>query len=357
MNPFGNILDRFLGRGEYAITVPPMDGALRPNDDLEHGAVAQLLPYADNLAVIDGRLVATSGADIIPVAEGQVAWKTLEADINCLAALPDGSGLAGLANGKLVRVGGTRDGQTVKLPAHLRCLTAISVINIDVVVVANGSERHALADWPRDLLEKGRSGSVWLVALSDGKATKIADQLAFPYGVLADAKSVVVSEAWTSRLLRFRQSGGGGAVLLENLPGYPARIASDADGGSWLSVFAPRNQLLEFVLKEDEYRRRMVSEVPRDYWIAPTLRSGGSFLEPLQQGGVKQLGVLKPWSPSRSYGLLVKLDASFQPRASFHSRADGCRHGVTSSAVHDGKVYFTAKGDGVVGSISREGTQ
>ena len=24
----------------------------------------------------------------------------------------------------------------------------------------------------------------------------------------------------------------------------------------------------------------------------------------MQQGGVKQLGVLKPWSPSRSYGLV-----------------------------------------------------
>jgi len=357
MNPFGNILDRFLGRGDYSITVPPMDGAHRPNDDLEHAAVAQRLAHADNLAVIDGRLVATSGASIMPVAEGQVAWKTLGSDINCLAALPDGSGLAGLADGKLVRVGGTCDGQTVKLPDHLRCLTAISVVDADVVVVANGSERHAMTDWPRDLLEKGRSGSVWLVTLSDGKARKLAGQLAFPYGVRADAKSVVVSEAWTSRLLRFAHSGGEAEVLLENLPGYPARIASDPDGGSWLSVFAPRNQLLEFVLKEDAYRRRMISEVPRDYWIAPTLRSGGSFLEPLQQGGVKQLGVLKPWSPSRSYGLLVRLDGSFRPRASFHSRADGSRHGVTSSAVHDGKVYFTAKGDGVVGSISREGAQ
>ena len=43
------------------------------------------------------------------------------------------------------------------------------------------------------------------------------------------------------------------------------------------------------------------------------------------------MGIHKPWAPSRSYGLVVRLDAAMRPVASFHSRANGHRHGVTSA--------------------------
>jgi hypothetical protein len=38
--------------------------------------------------------------------------------------------------------------------------------------------------------------------------------------------------------------------LLSDLPAYPGRIAPAPDGGFWLALFAPRNQLVEFVLRE-----------------------------------------------------------------------------------------------------------
>ena len=122
-------------------------------------------------------------------------------------------------------------------------------------------------------------------------------------------------------------------VLLD-LPGYPARLAPASDGAAWLAVFAPRSQLIEFVLREDGYRRRMVNEIDPDYWIAPTLANGRSFLEPIQGGALKQMGVLKPWAPSRSYGLVIKLNDDFEPTLSLHSRADGSRHGTTSVLEH-----------------------
>jgi hypothetical protein len=59
---------------------------------------------------------------------------------------------------------------------------------------------------------------------------------------------------------------------------------------------------------------------------------------------VRQMGVLKPWAPARSYGLVIRLDVSFQPVASFHSRADGVRHGVTSSVECDDKLIVACKG-------------
>ena len=88
-------------------------------------------------------------------------------------------------------------------------------------------------------------------------------------------------------------------------------------------MFAPRSQLVEFVLREPAYRRRMMAEVPRPFWMAPKLRSGRSFYEPLQGGGVKHLGILKPWAPTLSCGLCVRLDRNCSSRASLHSRADG----------------------------------
>jgi hypothetical protein len=64
---------------------------------------------------------------------------------------------------------------------------------------------------------------------------------------------------------------------------------------------------------------------------------------------------MKPWSPSRSYGLIARLDDAYRPMASLHSRTNGRRHGVTSCLEAEGRLYFTAKGDGIVASCAYEG--
>ena len=178
-----------------------------------------------------------------------------------------------------------------------------------------------------------------------------------PIWLLDERDSIVVSESWRCALTRISQGAGRrGAPVLEDLPAYPSRLSRGADEAIWLALFAPRSQLVEFVLSEDRYRRRMIDEIDTDYWVAPCLRSGRSPLEPTQQGGVKQLGVLKPWSPSRSYGLIARLDRAFRPMASLHSRTNGRRHGVTSCLASEGRLYFTAKGDGIVASCALEET-
>jgi hypothetical protein len=98
-------------------------------------------------------------------------------------------------------------------------------------------------------------------------------------------------------------------------------------------------------------------EVAPAHWIAPTLRAGRSFKEPMQGGAVKTLGIFKPWAPSRSYGLVVRLDRRFTPLSSLHSRADGKRHGVTSCLEIDGELLVACKGDDVLvaAEIAAEG--
>ena len=123
-----------------------------------------------------------------------------------------------------------------------------------------------------------------------------------------------------------------------------------AGGGAWLCIFAPSNRLIEFVLQEDDYRQDMLRTIEPELWIAPSLHASRSFLEPLQCGSVRTMGIHKPWAPSRSYGLVVKLDRDLRPMASFHSRSDGRRHGVTSVVEAAGRALIASKGgDAILG--------
>jgi hypothetical protein len=90
----------------------------------------------------------------------------------------------------------------------------------------------------------------------------------------------------------------------------------------------------------------MVAEIDPRYWIAPALSSGQTFLEPLQGAGVKSMGVLKPWAPPRSYGLVIKVAADGRIERSLHSLVDGRHHGVTAVAAQAGALYAVSKGSG-----------
>src|SRR5690606_26340006 len=96
-------------------------------------------------------------------------------------------------------------------------------------------------------------------------------------------------------------------------------------------------------------------EVDPEFWIAPALSSGRSFKEPLQAGGVIRLGVHKPWAPTRSYGLVVRLDEDAQPVWSLHSRANGKRHGITSTVETAQGLVAASRGRGEVILIEHAG--
>lgn len=348
----GRALDGLLGRGEAAVTVPALDGALRPNRMLDEASRLPL-PDVDCLASVAGQLLASAGDGLFALEAGD--WRprrTLEAAITCLAPLAGGLAVA-LAGGEVQVEGGAFGGRRYRAAPDLRCVTALAASGKDLFL-ANGSARHAPDDWQLDLLERGASGSLWHLDLDSGALRQLAGGLAFPAGLALDGTALVYAEAWRHRLVRLEAAGGRPEVLHADLPGYPGRLspAGDGrDGGAWAAVFAPRSQLVEFVLREPGYRRRMVAEVPRPYWVAPKLRAGRSFYEPLQGGGVKHLGLLKPWAPTLSAGLCLRLDARFQPRSSLHSRADGATHGVTSVVEHQGQLYAAARGDGVVACL------
>ncbi len=338
---FDPLLDLFRGK---AITIPPLDGAFRPDTRLDDLPVVSGLPAPDNLVWSEGRLLASTGAMVVapgkidhpadqPVAE-------FPAEITAMAVAPDGRLAVATDDGRL-SLGGT----AVPLPGGVTCVTALAFGPDGALWLANGSADHPASGWVADLMEKGASGSVWRWSPSGGPQ-QVAAGLAWPYGLLPDRSGAVVAESWRHRLIRLE--GGRITPVLSGLPAYPARIAPAQGGGAWLALFAPRTRLIEFVLQEKAFRRDMMAEVPREFWIAPAMSSGRRFLEPLQCGAIRVMGIHKAWSPSRSYGLVVRLDTQMQPVESLHSRANGRRHGVTSVLDTPEGLFIAAKGGDAV---------
>jgi sugar lactone lactonase YvrE len=358
MTVLSKALAKWFGRGASSITTPPMDGAFRPNDLLDAATTVLESPAPDDLAETAQGLVVSSGRLLLRAdSPGDAPVAEFDAEIGALAGLPDGGLAVGLVDGRIVFVGGQYGGKTIATRPEVKCITALTATRDGAVLVANGSARYRSDDWKRDLMEKNATGSLWRLEPASAGWTQRAANLAYPNGLLDDGDSIVVSESWRCALTRVsRQGGGRAAPVLQDLPAYPGRLSRGADGTVWLALFAPRSQLVEFVLSEDAYRRRMIDEIDAEYWVAPCLRSGSSPLEPTQQGGVKQLGVLKPWSPTRSYGLIARLDEGLRPTLSLHSRSNGRRHGVTSCLERKGRIYFASKGDGIVASYAYGGT-
>lgn len=357
-NAFRTLADRLLGRGSAAITVPVMDGLLKANRKLDDAQVVAELPGIDDLASDGGTLWASAGPELFRV-EGMTVTpvQRFEASISAIAAHSAGRVAVALA-GRQVHVFAT-PGRALQEVASfdrcagtpLVCVNALAFEGPDQLVFSEGSQRHGPDDWCRDLMTLGATGRVGRWRREAGaEASELVRGLRHAYGVLPTVDAIRVSESWRHRVLKV----GGAAPVLAELPGYPSRMTPAADGGFWLASFVCRTQLVEFVLREPAYRGRMVAEIDPRYWIAPALSSGHSFLEPLQGAGVKTMGVLKPWAPPRSYGLVVKVGADGAIAGSLHSQVDGRHHGITGIAEHGGRLYAASKGAGRLLAIDPE---
>jgi sugar lactone lactonase YvrE len=344
---FKRVGDRFFGSGEADTSVPVLDGALKPNNLLDTAEVFLEYPGLEDMVVdSQGRLVVCSGKEVLRVdskgALQQIA--VLPKFVQALARY--GEGLVVATSDGLSFVEGefdskhvsTFDGQTAK------CIIALCENNDGSLLIAQGSCNTDYKDWAADLLNRGNSGRLLSYNPKSGVTQVRAQGLAYCYGVCSDGVRTLVSESWAHRILICKDekivSG------LSHIPGYPSRIAKASDGGFWLTIFAPRSQLLEFVLREDAFRTEMMQTVDPKYWIAPALNSGKDFLEPLQQGGVRQMGVLKPWAPARSYGLVLRLSPELVPLYSLHSRVGGLHHGIVAALELDGTLLALSKGSG-----------
>ena len=341
--------DHLLGRGTAAITVPVMDGALKPNRALDEAALVATLEGIDDLASDGQQLIASAGAVLYRL-EGEtlVEWRRFDGEISAIALGRNGL-LAVAFGGHSVHVYDAQGRDLARLGEvagqKLQSANALAFDGPDALLVSDGSTQRGPLQWCHDLMDKGRSGRVARWHFTTNTSELRADRQHYAFGVLPLKDGALLhSESWRHRIVRTDPQGR--KVLLAELPGYPSRMTAAAGGGFWLTCFVCRTQLVEFVLREPDYRKRMMAEIDPRYWIAPALSSGQSFLEPLQGAGVKQMGVLKPWAPPRSYGLVIKVADDGRIERALHGQVDGRHHGITAVAEFGGSLYVASKGSG-----------
>lgn len=339
--------NRILGRGEATITVPSFDGALKPNQLLESAQTLLECAAAEDLATDGKTLYVADGRRLLRLyGSGATEIRSFDQPISALAILPAG-GLAVALGGTEVRVydSATTDKPTRVFTNGLHAVNALAAAPDGTLIATDGSSTRGVGDWAWDLMELGRTGRVFCLDPKTGTARQLAGRLGYAFGAVASGGGVLVSESWRHRLVSIAPDGAT-KVVLRHLPVYPSRLAPAAGGGFWLTAFIARTQLVEFVLREPAYRRRMMAEIDPAYWVVPRLSSGHSFKEPLQGAHIKTMGVMKPWAPPRSYGLVIRLDADGLPRYSLHSRVDGVNHGIVAAVEFGDDLVMIAKGPG-----------
>lgn len=369
MGRFGGlaVLKEFLFPGsEPGISVPPLDGGLTPNDGLDtfdEVAPGRFVEPDDVLPTENHGLLVSTGERVLAIDETggtPTVVATLPGPAGALAVDGSGAVLVCVAGVGLCRVrqGGAVETVLTEVDGvPLTCLTAVAPAPDGTVYVTDGARSSLPSAWVHDLMRHGASGS--LVRLRpNGSAEVVAGGLRYPHGLAvgADGSHLLLTEAWSHTLSRVSLDGSHRIERLRtDLPGYPARISAAPGGSYWLAFFALRTQLVEFVLEEDEYREEMMRTIQPEFWIRPALRDINSGLVPLQGGQIRKLGVLKPWAPPRSYGLVARVDDSGEALESYHSRPGASRHGVASARQRGDTLYVAcAGGDSILMSTVRD---
>jgi hypothetical protein len=338
--------DRLLGRGDATITVPSFDGALKPNQILEKAETLAQFEAPEDIAT-DGKVLYIADGQVIRRLDGDVVTelRRFDRNITALCCLPDG-GLAVALDGREVQVFATPSATAPSASIADPSMTAINALSpgpAGTLLATDGSSVRPCEQWAHDLMERGRTGHVLVIDIASKAVRTVASKAHYAFGACAANDTILFSESWRHRVMSIAPDGSQRAVL-DNLPVYPSRLSPAASGGFWLTAFTARTQLVEFVLRENAYRRRMMAEIDPQYWIAPKLKSGQSFLEPMQGAHLKTMGVVKPWAPPRSYGLVIRLNAEGIPLYALHSRVDGVNHGIVAAVEMGGALYVIAKG-------------
>ncbi|MBY8856969.1 SMP-30/gluconolactonase/LRE family protein [Nocardia sp. CA2R105] len=336
-------------RGQHR-TVPPMDAGLRPNRRLDEAQ--QLLP--NDIYEPDDIVIAESGSVLF--SSGRSLFSLRDGEVRTLAELPGPVG-ALVRRGSVViaAVEGTGlvavdvSGTVTELctdPVISTCVTDLAVLPDGALIATVGSRNHDARNWSRALVQGDRSGLI--VRLDGSRARVRAQGLGWPSGIeMASDTEVLVSLSFEHRIeLRSLDSlAHSSRAIARNLPVYPGRLAAAGDGW-WVAAPYIRNRVTEMLLDEPAVIEEMVARIDPEDWFVPRLRCTNPYTDTMQMGQLRVLGVVKPWAPARSCGVVLRIDRTGRVVESAHARVDSKRHGVTGVAVCGGRIVAAANGFG-----------
>ena len=145
-----------------------------------------------------------------------------------------------------------------------------------VVYFTSASSAWPLEDFEGALLAHDRTGRFYAYDTKTKRLTVVLDDLAFPNGVAVapDGSAVYVALTAEYAVLRIDLRGRGApraeritSVNLrfaERLPGFPDGLSFDDEGRLWVSLVAPRNDLLD-ALADYPVLRRAVHRLPEGF--------------------------------------------------------------------------------------------
>jgi len=149
-----DFFDRVLGRGDAAITVPPFDGSLKPNQLLERAEVVGEFSEPEDLAVLGGALYLADGTGLRRI-EGSSSKEVrrFERPITALTGLSGGR-LAVALGGMEIQVFAAAEGAGAvrTISGDMRAVNALASGADGTLLATDGSANEPYQEWARDLL-------------------------------------------------------------------------------------------------------------------------------------------------------------------------------------------------------------
>ncbi|NEK85016.1 SMP-30/gluconolactonase/LRE family protein [Blastococcus saxobsidens] len=155
--------------------------------------------------------------------------------------------------------------------APLEAVNNAAVAADGTIYFTDSSQRFRIPDWRADLVQRTASGRLFR-RTPEGAVTLLLDGLEFANGVAlaADGSWVAVAETGAARVRRVWLTGERSGVaedLVDDLPGHPDNIALGSDGLVWITLPSPRVTSLAAIHRLPAPLRVLLSRLPR--WLQP----------------------------------------------------------------------------------------
>jgi sugar lactone lactonase YvrE len=261
----------------------------------------------------DGRLAfleSRSGrARIAGVADGRPFGVAAGLGQVIVAAAGD-QGLIGGKKDRLAALATDAGGRPIRHAADAAVSFARSTIYF-----TDASDRHGPAHSWAEFMEHGAHGRLLAYDSNRLSTQVLAEGLHFPFGIAlaVDESHLLICEMTEYRVLRHWLAGeraGTTEVFVDGLPGFPADIGHDGQGGYWLSLYAPRIDSLDR-LAAWPWLRALWFKLPR---------------------------ALQPQPQRRTW--LLGLDADGRITQDLRDDADDAYAPVVGVLEHDGALYL-----------------